>query len=552
MSTVNPPSEFVPIFNPSYYSSGSSNLTLDEANSLYAKLSGSVIRGLTTFQAGLSTPSISNAGLAFTMPGSSGQFALVSQIPSLSSYVTLNDDQTIQNKTFQFSSNTSIASIATPTFTTSFAHGLAVGDTVSFPSVGSITGITANTNYTIDTVASTTQFTLFGVASIGGTVGTAYYILVNRFPTNYSTNGGEFRLIDANNTTRPLVFDIAGATQPIVMRVPLTTAAPIIFPSTGGTVAVLSATQSFTGTTTFTGQVLSTRAGNSAAASSPIYINPSSSTAMSGANSYTWTYFNTPVTSGTTTGNASTLTIAGGPTVAASGGNYALRIIASQSSIPAGTVAAPSLVFGTAANSSGLYSSANNVINVGISGTAIATVNSTGLSIAGLISGTSLVAGGGALATPSIYMTGDTGTGFYRSAAGNWDWVTSNTSYFRVSNTGITSTAANIVNTTTTGGLKVATTGSLISQIQQGVFLFTNVPVPASSSLTQTFSFSAAFTSAPNVQLTVNYVGTGGGHDKCIVLAASITTTQVTVYVYNTNPSASATGNISIAYIASN
>jgi hypothetical protein len=283
------------------------------------------------------------------------------------------------------------------------------------------------------------------------------------------------------------------------------------------------------------------RAGNAAAASSPIYINPSSSTAMSAANSYTWTYFNTPVTSGTTTGTASTVAIAGGPTVAASGGNYALRIIASQSSIPAGTVAAPSLVFGTAANGSGLYSSANNVVNVGISGTAIATINSTGLAIAGLTSSTTLAAANGALATPSIYMTGDTGTGFYRSAAGNWDWVTGGVSYFRVSNTGITSTAASIVNTTTTGGLKVATTGSLISQIQFGSVTNT-ATVNAASQNIQTVTFASAFTNTPNVQLTINATPTWGGNDYLVAQTYSISTTGFSFSIRNLSGSTNSTG----------
>jgi hypothetical protein len=166
---------------------------------------------------------------------------------------------------------------------------------------------------------------------------------------------------------------------------------------------------------------------------------------MSGANTYSWTYLNTPVTSGTTTGTASTFTIAGPPTVAAAGGNYASRVIAGVTSIPSGTVAAPSLVFGTTANTSGLYSSGANVVNVGISGTAIATVNSTGLTIAGTASATTLVAGFGSLGNPSIYLGTDTTTGFFRYSGSTWGFMSAGTTYTTLSSLGVTTTGA-IVN----------------------------------------------------------------------------------------------------------
>lgn len=531
-------------------STGTIALTSDIGQSDVTLNTNQTITGEKTFSTNPKLTAIKTpSNYILTLPdASSGTVALTTNIPDVSDRVTLTEMEVIRNKTFDISSNTAISTFNATTFTTTNSHGLGVGDQISFPSVGSITGgIVANTLYTVATVPSTTQFTLTGLSTNAGTVGSAFYILRSRDAANYGSAGGLLNICDNGNATRCVRFDMSGSTVPTVLRFPTTTAAPIIFPATAGTVMVTSATQSLTGTTTFTGQMISTRAGNATSASAPIYVNPSSSTAMSGANNYFWTYFNNPVSSGSSTGQAATVTIAGGPTTAASGGNYALRILASQSTLPQGTVGAPSLVFGSAANTSGLYSSANNNVNVAISGVNLATLNSTGLAVSGLVSGTTLQSGNGALATPSIYMTGDTGTGFYRSAGGNWDWVTGGTSYFRTSNTGITSTAANIVNTTTTGGLRVGTNGTLASQVQEGVVTFTNVPITTLNNGQQTVTFPNAFTSTPAVILMVN--AGGANFEKCIPAAFNVSTTQFSINLYNAGAS-TVTGNITVAWRA--
>ena len=389
MAAYPKPNEDVPIFFPGNFSTTSGSLTQAQADARYLQLSGGVERGLVTFQAGLSTPSISNSGNSFTVPSSSGQLALVSQIPDTSDFVQLTANQVIQNKKIALSSNTTIASFTSTTITTTRVHNLAVGDTITFPVAGSITGIVAGTGYTIATVPSTTTFTLTGI-TLGGTLGTAYYVLSTRATANESTPGGTWELCDASNPTNPVVFDTSANTIPCVIQTQSgASASRIILPSFGGSVAVLENTQTFNGNKTFSGQLISTRAGQTTPANAPFYVN-SATVAMSAANSYFWSYFNTPLSSGTSTGISATVAIAGATTTAAN--NYSLRVIAGATSLPSGTVAAPSLVFSTGLNSSGFYSSASNVINTAISGVNVHQVSSTGLTVTGITqSTTSLV-----------------------------------------------------------------------------------------------------------------------------------------------------------------
>ncbi len=112
MSNYPSPSENVPIFNPYYYT-GTNNayLTVSTANSTYARLNGSNITGLYTFASGLSTANIYNSSNTFSVPNSSGQLALVSQIPSVSNFVDLTSNQTI-NGIKKFNTNPIISAIA--------------------------------------------------------------------------------------------------------------------------------------------------------------------------------------------------------------------------------------------------------------------------------------------------------------------------------------------------------------------------------------------------------------------------------------------------------
>lgn len=387
MAVYNPPDELLPIFNPSNFSTTSGSLTQAQADARYLQLSGGVERGLVTFQAGLSTPSISNSGNSFTVPSSSGQLALVSQIPDTSNVLTEDAAQNVQNKTFIVSSNTSISSVAGSVITTPVAHNLLAGDTICFPTIGNLTGITAMVPYIVQTTPTTTTFTIN--SAVAGAVGAAFYTLEARAEANQSTAGGTLIVKDASNLSNGVYFDVSQGSSPLVIQsLTSVSAARFIIPSFGGQAAVLTNSQTFSGRKTFSGGLLLTQAGSASIANSAFYSNPNN-TALTGSSFYYWNYFGIPPTTGTTTGTNATVIIAGAPSGAAN--NYALQILAGQNSFALGTVAAPSIVFANN-KSSGFYSSASNVINTAISGVNVHQVSSTGLTVTGITqSTTSLV-----------------------------------------------------------------------------------------------------------------------------------------------------------------
>lgn len=328
--------------------------------------------------------SITNV-LPVNVPDSGGTLATQGYVSV--NAASVNTPQAIQNKSFVTSSNTQIASVAGAVMTTTNVHNLLFQDIITFPNIGSLTGITASTNYQIAPGPGASTFSLVGVAAFGGTVGTAYYYLKQRGLTNYAAVGGIFEIDDASNTTtKSLRFDVAGANFPVVIRSSLNSANPYILPGAGGTLVntasaqTISGNLTLSGTTTTSGALLNTRAGQIAVANSTVYVNPAS-VAFSAANNYFWTTFQIPASSGNTTGTVATVRIIG-PPAATAANKFALQVEAGAASYPAGTVAAPSVIFGNSAGS-GIYSVGANVINVGISGVALITVNSTGLTLAG-------------------------------------------------------------------------------------------------------------------------------------------------------------------------
>lgn len=355
-------------------------------NSNYADLTtDQTIGGIKTFSSAPVISSISNIG-TLTLPTTTGTLALVSEIPDTSNVLAEDAAQNVQNKSFIISSNTSIASVAANTFTTTAAHNLLAGDTMKFPVVGSLTGVVAGTIYTVQT-ATTNTFTIN--ATVAGTVGTAYYIIVSRALANQATAGGSFVIDDASNLNNGIYFDASTATSPLVIQsLAVSGAARFTIPTFSGTAAVLGNTQTFNGAKTFSAGLINSRAGQTVSTSAGFLSSPAT-TAMTGTNSYFFNYFTAPASSGTTTGTSSTVVIAGQTTSASN--NYNLQLLAGQTSYPLGTIAAPSLIFANN-KTSGIYSSAANVINTSISGVNVHQVSSTGLTIAGITqSSTSMV-----------------------------------------------------------------------------------------------------------------------------------------------------------------
>ena len=101
MVSYEPPRVIISPFNPSVFTSNTDTLTVGEADLLFLRQAGDTASGRINFNAGLSTANIYNGAFTFSVPSSSGQLALVSQIPTNSSFVDLTTNQTVGgNKTF--------------------------------------------------------------------------------------------------------------------------------------------------------------------------------------------------------------------------------------------------------------------------------------------------------------------------------------------------------------------------------------------------------------------------------------------------------------------
>jgi hypothetical protein len=310
-------------------------------------------------------------------------------VPNLSANDTLvarNTVDTMQNKTFQTCASQSLSSVSgAGLFTVPNAHSLLVGDVIIFPNIGSISaGLLTYTPYTIATTPAANTFTLTGVTSITGTSGIAYYYLSAR--VNPSANGGTLQIRDATNSNFPLTFDLSGcATAPVFRFALAANASPLQLPNNGGVIPNTTNTVSISGNWTFASQLIQTRTGQTTAALCGYYLNPNS-TALTGSTDYFWSYYNTPPTTGSTTGTCATVRIAGAP----SGGsvNNALKVDAGSVSLSAGTVSLPSLYLSTD-TTTGIYRPSANQIGVAVSGANVATFSGTVLTANQLKVGTS-------------------------------------------------------------------------------------------------------------------------------------------------------------------
>jgi hypothetical protein len=542
MSAYPPPDDFLPIFNESEYGSSSSSLTQASGDLRYLKLTGGIESGLVTFNAGLATATISNGG-AISVPNKTDTFTLN------------NAAQTVQNKTLQCSSNTSIASFTSTTITTSFQHNLAVGDVISFPYVGSMTGISIATNYTIDTVPSSTQFTLNGISSLGGTVNNAYYVLVTRATTNESSNGGLLKISDPTVPSNGLHFDLAGSTLPTVIRcTAAANALPVTIPSFGGTVATLNNSATFTGAKTFNANLLITRAGQTSSTACGLVSNPGS-TAMTGANNYFYSSFNTPASSGSTTGTSSTVYIAGATSTAAN--NYALQIASGQVSLPLGTVASPSICFANN-KTSGFYSSGANIINIASSGVNIAQVSNTGMTVSGITqSSTSVitplirpVSGNQINVAPATDL--GTGTAIMLVSPSSTAWSTGGTGQLSLgdNNHYIKSINGQGIEMNSFNAIKLGTQGNGFRNLRFGSTSYA-APLAGGSSATVSVTFGVTLVSAPTIICSLTGASGSTFWTNCNVSASAVTASGFDATIYNIGGVVTS-GTVNISYVAFN
>jgi hypothetical protein len=465
----------------------------------------------------------------------------------LTNYATLNDSQTLKNKTIQTSSNTSVASFTATTITTSFNHNLQIGDTINFPYIGSMTGIIVSTNYVIASVPTVTTFTMTGITSMGGTVNNAYYVLISRAAANASLSGGSFAITDPSNSANGLHFDVAGGTVPSVIRFAAASGAlAATVPSFGGTFLMTNNSQTITGSKVFSLQLANTRAGQTSTANAGFLVQPAS-TAMTGSNSYFWSYFSTPTTTGSSAGTASTVTIQGAPTVAASN-NYAFRIIGGQTSIPSSTVAAPSIVFGTS-NTSGFYSSASNIVNCSISGVNLFGISSTGITTSGSVFTSTIRPNSGnqtllcpnvnAAAGTSQLLISPTTSGWATNGVAELD-LGDNNHYIKATNgVGMELNSFN--------NIKLGTQGSPFRNFRYGTTTYT-VSLAAGATATVSVTYGVTLVSVPIIVVSLTTVAGGSIWERCNVGASAVTTTGFDATISNFTASATA-GNVLISYV---
>lgn len=100
-------------------------------------------------------------------------------------------------------------------------------------------------------------------------------------------------------------------------------------------------------------------------------------------------------------------------------------------------------------------------------------------------------------------------------------------------------------------GLSIGLNGTTYSQELFGNFSLTNPNIIALGNTTQVVSFSNSFSSAPNVIACINSTAAPGvSMNFLLVSAFSITTSQCTITITNTNPAMTTTGSISISWKA--
>lgn len=128
---------------------------------------------------------------------------------------------------------------------------------------------------------------------------------------------------DATDDTKKIGFACSGSSTGITTTFAAvsTSNRTLTFPDITDTVVTLTASQTLSNKTF--SQLSLSGTGSTTASSAVLYSNPSS-TAFTGSNTYFFNYFNTPPTSGSTTGSASTVYIAGAPANATT--SYALQV----------------------------------------------------------------------------------------------------------------------------------------------------------------------------------------------------------------------------------
>jgi hypothetical protein len=133
MSIYPSPERFTTIFNNADFQTGNTTLTLEEANTLYLRLKGGIMSGLLTCGAGISTSTIFKGANILTVPSKTDTIATLTDIPSLSSYLTASSSPNISGSWLYNQSSLQLKSNNAFYGTCNAPNGLGSNLTYTFP-----------------------------------------------------------------------------------------------------------------------------------------------------------------------------------------------------------------------------------------------------------------------------------------------------------------------------------------------------------------------------------------------------------------------------------
>ena len=440
MASYPPPTDVLPIYNPSSFPSGdpSADLTLAEADSRYVSLSKSqTVSGSKIFPLAVGINSITNTG-TITVPTSTGTLALTSQIPTSSDYVDRTTNQTISG-------------------TKSFTDPLRVVGSGSTTSTGGNLNVAPAS--TALSGASNYFWNVFGLPpTSGSTTGSTATVVIEGAPVNAgSTNNSALRVDSGNirlTNGRLLSTALGTASAPA-----LSIGASLndgIYSSGAGNVNVSA------------GGTLRTTINSTNVLSTVRFQGPAGS--LSG------------VTYGLNSANTGMYAPSANQVGLSANGTQTLVQTSTQTNFPvAGSVGTPSVYFSTD-TTTGLYRPSANQISVGVSGALLMNISGSGVLMNnglqvqnGNLSTSGLQVG---LTVGSLFNQIQRGTGSI-SFSGATQYTQANTTVtFPTAFTGSTPQVIVTVNNNSGGNesavLLQCRTSTLSTVVVNGIYLFTS------------------------------------------------------------------------------
>ncbi len=303
--------------------------------------------------------------------------------------------------------------------------------------------------------------------------------------------------IDPVVATKRAGFSTSGATSGTTLTLAsiCSTDRTITFPNITDTVVTLTATQSLTNKTI--GRVSFDGQGSTSLPTSTAYFVPTS-TAVTGSNNYYFTSLAAPATTGSTTGSAYTLYVAGAPS---------------------GTITTPYSLYIAAGST---YLGGALQIPTGAVNGYILTSNATG--IASWTAPSTPTFADGTVSAPGIAFTNETSTGFYRPSANQLGVAVggtlellltqttatiSNGTTFNVGTSGTTSPLNVYGLITGTNGLTITGANTSLTSLSTSGLISANAGLTSANGQTVNVGTSGT-TSSLNIYGTIDCFGTGG------------------------------------------